>query len=149
MLEHNLISLPPYRTFRNGEIRECKTRYIQLQCACEKKIRVRTYYICSPGVIICGDCYQLHLLKLLIEHSHPLDSMFQNCLFLSLTYGLVTFQLIVRLIRVGCQSKGLDKFVLFIALINLSYFLIFCSKQKKSAIDSMFYPFNRSFLFLI
>ena len=61
--EHSLVSLPQYRTFRKTRIRKCKTKYIQLKCACDRRIRVRTYCICSPGVMRCGECFKTHLIN--------------------------------------------------------------------------------------
>lgn len=58
--EHKLVSLPKNRTFKNGQLKYCKTEYIQLVCSCGKK-RVRQYCECSPGVMLCGDCWLEHV----------------------------------------------------------------------------------------
>ena len=62
-MEHSLVSLPQYKTFQNARIRGCKTRYIQLLCSCEQRIRVRTYCKCSPGVMRCSECFKTHLIN--------------------------------------------------------------------------------------
>ena len=49
-IEHKLVSPPPYRKFKGSQLVKCKCRYPQWKC-CDKKTRVRTYCICSPGVI--------------------------------------------------------------------------------------------------
>ena len=59
---HQIMTLPPYRTFTGTQIKKCKTRYIQLQCECSKKVRVRTYCKCSPGTIRCTNCFANHVL---------------------------------------------------------------------------------------
>ena len=61
VLEHQLLSLPYKMTFRGGDIVPCKTHYIQLKCTCAGKPRVRTYCTCSPGVVRCKNCFNIHI----------------------------------------------------------------------------------------
>ena len=61
-MDHCLTPLPPFKTFKNGRMRPCKTKYIQLKCACDNRTRVRTYCKCSPGVMRCSECFQTHLI---------------------------------------------------------------------------------------
>ena len=59
---HELVSIPPYTTFKNNQIVQYNTRYIQRQCkGCTK--RVRTYCACTPGVMLCGECFRGHQLQ--------------------------------------------------------------------------------------
>ena len=62
-MEHSLVSLPQYRTFKKARMRKCKTQYIQLKCSCERRIRVRTYCKCSPGVMRCSKCFKNHIIN--------------------------------------------------------------------------------------
>ena len=63
LTEHRLTSLPPFRTFsRSGNLIPCKTKYIQLHCS-NRCARVRTYCPCSPGVILCRNCFVGHCLE--------------------------------------------------------------------------------------
>ena len=61
--DHKLESLPPYKTFRGAQLVECRTKYIQLKCTCDTKLRVQTYCRCSPGVLRCQSCYDDHILS--------------------------------------------------------------------------------------
>ena len=61
--DHKLELLPPYKTFRGAQLVQCKTKYIQLKCTCDTKPRVRTYCICSPGVMRCQRCYDDHIVN--------------------------------------------------------------------------------------
>ena len=59
---HDLVPLGPYKTFDGTSLVKCKTRYIQLKCSrCTS--RIRTFCTCSPGVMLCQRCFQLHLLE--------------------------------------------------------------------------------------
>lgn len=60
---HKLSRLPTFQTFKHGCLVPCKTKYIQLTCICPKKVRVRTYCVCSPGIIRCNDCFTNHILN--------------------------------------------------------------------------------------
>ena len=62
-MEHSLVRLPPYKTFKNLRMHSCKTQYIQLKCTCERRVRVRTYCKCSPGVMRCSECFKTHLIN--------------------------------------------------------------------------------------
>ena len=62
---HSLMSLPPFKTFTKMRMRDCKTRYIQLRCSCERSVRVRTYCKCSPGVMRCNECFKSHLINVI------------------------------------------------------------------------------------
>ena len=62
---HSLTSLPPYKTFTKTRMRDCKTKYIQLRCSCERSVRVRTYCRCSPGVMRCNECFKTHLINVI------------------------------------------------------------------------------------
>ena len=59
-MNHKLVSIEPYMTFKKEKLEKCKTRYIQLQCKkCQK--RVRTYCTCTAGDILCKECFKIHL----------------------------------------------------------------------------------------
>jgi len=59
---HSFKSLPPFKTFsRAGHLVDCKTKYIQLWCK-NKCCRVRTYCTCTPGRMLCNDCFHSHCL---------------------------------------------------------------------------------------
>ena len=62
-IKHKLVSPPPYQKFMGSQLVKCKCRYPQWKC-CDKKTRVRTYCICSPGVIRCKDCYDIHIIDM-------------------------------------------------------------------------------------
>ena len=62
-MNHELTSIEPYMTFKKEKLEKCKTRYIQLQCKkCQK--RVRTYCTCTPGEMLCKECFKTHLFDL-------------------------------------------------------------------------------------
>jgi len=62
--QHKLSRIPTFKTFNKcQELVPCKTKYIQLTCTCPKKVRVRTFCVCSPGIIRCNDCFANHILS--------------------------------------------------------------------------------------
>ena len=62
-MEHLLVSLPQYKILKKARMCSCKTQYIQLKCSCKRRIRVRTYCKCSPGVMRCSECFKSHLIN--------------------------------------------------------------------------------------
>ena len=60
--EHRLVPLGPYKTFDGSALVNCKTRYIQLKCTrCPN--RIRTFCVCTPGVMLCQECWFDHTLE--------------------------------------------------------------------------------------
>ena len=54
--EHHLITLPTHEKFLNRKLITCKSKYRTWQCSC-KAAHVRTYCACSPGELLCPECY--------------------------------------------------------------------------------------------
>ena len=58
-LVHHLITLPTHKFFLNGQLVTCKNTYQTWLCSC-KAACVRTYCSCSPGELLCPECYATH-----------------------------------------------------------------------------------------
>jgi hypothetical protein len=57
---HSLRTLPRSKKFLGSEIVHSNMLYPQAKCrGCKKK--VRTYCVCSPGVVRCDDCFAQHV----------------------------------------------------------------------------------------
>ena len=57
---HCLITLPKGKFFSKTQIVAAKCEYPQNKCiGCPKQ--VRTYCLCSPGIIRCAECFRYHL----------------------------------------------------------------------------------------
>jgi len=65
--EHTSIMVPIYHTFKNGQLVTCKTKYIQLTCRCGN--RSRHYCSCTPGLVVCNNCFPLHVIEATNEES--------------------------------------------------------------------------------
>ena len=59
---HSLVSLPPAKKFRGAKIVKAASRYPQVMCSGGHR-KVRTYCVCSPGIIRCEQCFVLHCLE--------------------------------------------------------------------------------------
>ena len=57
--EHCLITLPTHKNFLNGKLVTCKSKDQTWPCSC-KAAGVRTYCACSPGELLCPECYATH-----------------------------------------------------------------------------------------
>lgn len=58
-LDHELITLPPFKKFHNLRIVASNMQYAQFKCtACPK--RTRKYCRCTPGIFRCQECYATH-----------------------------------------------------------------------------------------
>ena len=60
-----LQSLSPYRKFIGSQIKQAKSKYPQSTCTSGHR-KVRTYCVCSPGILRCVQCFTMHCLE--IEH---------------------------------------------------------------------------------
>ena len=57
---HELKSLPPYSKFQGSQIVAAESQYPQRRCfSCGSK-KCRTYCVCTPGKILCTECYGEH-----------------------------------------------------------------------------------------
>ena len=59
---HSLLSLPPSKKFRGSKIIKAKSKYPQATCSGGHR-KVRTYCVCSPGILRCEQCFVLHCLE--------------------------------------------------------------------------------------
>ena len=57
--EHCLITLPSHKNFLNGKLSAYKSKYQTWPCSC-MAAHVRTYCACSPGELVCPECYATH-----------------------------------------------------------------------------------------
>ena len=57
--EHHLITLPTHKKLLNGKLITCKSKYQRWPHSC-KAACVRTYCACSPGELLCPECYATH-----------------------------------------------------------------------------------------
>jgi len=60
---HRLVHLPKTSKFLGAQIVASKCDYPQFACRGGCRKRVRTYCSCSPGVIICNECFVPHTIK--------------------------------------------------------------------------------------
>lgn len=59
--EHRMLSIPAWHTFdKTGKLVKSKTQYIQRKCKYCRNVR-NSYCSCTPGVVICRECFGLHL----------------------------------------------------------------------------------------
>ena len=69
---HSLASLPPFKKFYGTLIVEAESKYPQKSCSgCRlngKMKKCRTYCICSPGTIICSECYGNHRVQIMDDN---------------------------------------------------------------------------------
>ena len=56
---HCLMALPTNRKFENGRLVHCKAKYQTWYCFCRAAC-VRTYCSCTPGLLLCPECYAEH-----------------------------------------------------------------------------------------
>jgi hypothetical protein len=60
---HSFEKLPPHKTWKGDRMINCRTKCIQLKCSfCHSK-RTNAYCNCSPGVVLCHDCFVVHCLE--------------------------------------------------------------------------------------
>ena len=59
---HCLQSLPPFRKFVGTKIQKSKSKYPQATCTSGHR-KVRTYCICTPGILRCDQCFALHCIE--------------------------------------------------------------------------------------
>ena len=57
--EHHLITLPTHKKILNRKLVTCKSKYQIWPCSCQDAC-VRTYCACSPGELLCPECYGTH-----------------------------------------------------------------------------------------
>ena len=60
---HCLQSLPPYKKFIGSKIRKAKSKYPQATCVSGHR-KVRTYCVCSPGILRCDQCFAIHCVEI-------------------------------------------------------------------------------------
>lgn len=60
---HRLMHLPKETKFAGAHIVPSKCEYPQFTCREGCKKRVRTYCSCSPGIIICNQCFIQHTIE--------------------------------------------------------------------------------------
>ena len=51
---HCLFTLPTFNKFEQGQLVKCKSKYQTWKCSC-RAARVRTFCICTPGVLYCSE----------------------------------------------------------------------------------------------
>jgi Transposase IS4 len=77
---HLLRSLPRGKKFSGAATVNAKIKYPQAKCRSCKK-RVRTYCVCSPGILRCDECYAQHIIDVETTSEHTeLNSVAQNLL---------------------------------------------------------------------
>ena len=59
---HSLVSLPPQKKFKGSKIVRASSKYPQARCSGGHR-KVRTYCVCSPGILRCEQCFVLHCLE--------------------------------------------------------------------------------------
>ena len=68
-LEHELARIPNGKKFnKSGGFTKCKDPYQVWTCLC-RKARVRTYCLCSPGQLLCVECYANHRVEVALSDS--------------------------------------------------------------------------------
>ena len=63
MTAHSLLSLPPFKKFVGTKIKKAKSKYPQPTCTSGHR-KVRTYCICSPGILRCDQCFAMHCVEI-------------------------------------------------------------------------------------
>ena len=63
MTAHSLLSLPPFKKFVGTKIKKAKSKYPQATCTSGHR-KVRTYCICSPGILRCDQCFAMHCVEI-------------------------------------------------------------------------------------
>ena len=63
---HHLITLPTFKKFEQGRLVKCKSKYQTWKCSC-RAARVRTFCICTPGVLYCSECYAEHISEAVVN----------------------------------------------------------------------------------
>ncbi len=59
-MDHVLINIPAHKKFKGSKLVPSKTDYPKVNCHCSAKMTVRTYCQCTPGHILCVECYADH-----------------------------------------------------------------------------------------
>ena len=57
---HHLVTLSTFKKFEKGRLVKCKSKYQTWKCFC-RAAHVRTFCICTPGVLYCSECYAEHI----------------------------------------------------------------------------------------
>ena len=57
---HHLVTLSTFKKFEQGRLVKCKSKYQTWKCSC-RAAHVRTFCICTPGVLYCSECYAEHI----------------------------------------------------------------------------------------
>ncbi len=58
--DHVLINIPTHKKFKGSKLVPWKTDYFKVNCHRCAKTKVRTYCQCTPGHILCVECYADH-----------------------------------------------------------------------------------------
>ena len=59
-IDHFLITLPKKKIIKNGLLVACKDPYQRQTCGVCRTKCCRSYCSCTPGLILCTDCYANH-----------------------------------------------------------------------------------------
>ena len=67
-IDHFLIMLPK-KIIKNGRLVACKDPYQRQTCGVCRTKRCRSYCSCTPGLILCTDCYANHRAEIAMVNS--------------------------------------------------------------------------------